>query len=331
MKKKVYGTLILFPIAIFFVTIACADQPVHAGLSLDNTISLPDVKGRIDHMAYDRNGQRIFICALGNNSVEVVDVKNYKTLFSIKNIAEPQGIVFDSARKMIAVSSGGDGWLRFYNSETYRMTDSILIGSDADNVRYDNDRTLYIGYDGGIAKVDLVHMTKYWNFETDGHVEAFQLDLNRKKLFANVPDAYQLEIHDLSGKDSTVKWNLHSTKDNFPMAIDTASALVFIACRHPSEILVMNEMTGKIYSQIACSNDADDIFYDHNDHLLFVSAGEGFVDVFHDSSFVYTRVQHLPTRLLARTSLYDEIENKYFVAVPVTAGRSAELRIYDLR
>lgn len=301
-------------------------------MSLKSTITLPGVKGRIDHMAYDRNGQRVFICALGNNSVEIVDVKNDKPLYSIKNILEPQGIVFDSARKMIAVSSGEEGWLKFYNSETYHCYDSIMIGSDADNVRFDNDHTIYVGYDGGIAMVDLGKMKKSGNLETDGHVESFQIDLKKKKLFANVPDAYETEVYDLNKPATPVaKWKTADAKDNFPMALDTTTHRVFIACRHPSQILAMDENSGKIISTIDCSGDADDIYYDPGLHLLLGSCGEAYIDAFSDSSSVFTRVAQVPTHFQARTSLYLPAEKRFFLAVPAMPGKTAELEIYDLK
>ena len=39
-------------------------------------IELPRVEGRIDHLALDPTGEQLFVAALGNNTVEVVDVRN---------------------------------------------------------------------------------------------------------------------------------------------------------------------------------------------------------------------------------------------------------------
>ena len=57
-------------------TATAVEQGVDAGpLRLVNRIQLPQVRGRIDHMAVDLKGQRLFVAALGNNTLEVVDLK----------------------------------------------------------------------------------------------------------------------------------------------------------------------------------------------------------------------------------------------------------------
>jgi hypothetical protein len=50
-----------------------------APLRLEKTILLPDVQGRIDHLSLDVKNQRLFVAALGNNTVEVVDVGGWQT------------------------------------------------------------------------------------------------------------------------------------------------------------------------------------------------------------------------------------------------------------
>src|SRR6516165_9917949 len=65
-----------------------------APLTLDKTIPMPRVEGRIDHMAADVAGQRLFVAALGNNSVEVLDLKAGTSIRSVPGFAEPQGIAY---------------------------------------------------------------------------------------------------------------------------------------------------------------------------------------------------------------------------------------------
>src|SRR5213079_691341 len=65
-------------------------------LSLVRTIDLPRVEGRIDHMAIDMEAQRLFVAALGNNTVEVLDVKEGRHVKSLLGFREPQGIAVGS-------------------------------------------------------------------------------------------------------------------------------------------------------------------------------------------------------------------------------------------
>ena len=52
-------------------------------LRLVQTISLPNVKGRLDHMDVDVKGKRLFVAGLENGTFEVVDLKAGKWVRSI--------------------------------------------------------------------------------------------------------------------------------------------------------------------------------------------------------------------------------------------------------
>src|SRR5438552_3588980 len=84
-------------------------------LRLERTIPLPGVKGRFDHFTIDRAGSRLFVAALGNNSVEVIDTADGKILPHITGMEEPQGLAYMPDSKTLVVASGGDGKCRFYD------------------------------------------------------------------------------------------------------------------------------------------------------------------------------------------------------------------------
>jgi len=56
---------------------------------LKQTIPLPGVEGRIDHLALDASGERLLLCA-GNNSVEVLDLRRGERIHSITALARPR-------------------------------------------------------------------------------------------------------------------------------------------------------------------------------------------------------------------------------------------------
>ena len=106
-------------------------------LKLVATIPLPSVNGRIDHLAYDNMNQTIFIAALGNNTVEVVDLKNRKVINTIRGFHEPQGIKYIPENNVIFVANGENGECNIFNADSYELISSIKLAGDADNVRYD--------------------------------------------------------------------------------------------------------------------------------------------------------------------------------------------------
>ncbi len=60
-------------------------------LRLTQTVALPKVAGRIDHLTMDVAGERSFVCALGNNTLEVLDLRKGERAHTITGLGSPQG------------------------------------------------------------------------------------------------------------------------------------------------------------------------------------------------------------------------------------------------
>src|SRR5437868_9482589 len=120
------------------------------------TILLPGVEGRIDHMAADARGQRLFVAALGNNSVEVVDLRAGRVAHHLAGFNEPQGIAFAPETNRLFVANGEGARCDVLDAASTKRLDSIRGMDDADNVRYDPAaRRVYVGYGrGAIAALD---------------------------------------------------------------------------------------------------------------------------------------------------------------------------------
>jgi DNA-binding beta-propeller fold protein YncE len=88
------------------------------------------------------------VAALGNNTVEIVDVNQGKRLHSIASLHEPQGILYLPDVNRLYVAIAADGTVQVFDGTTYGPINSISLGSDADNVRFDGEhREIYVGYE----------------------------------------------------------------------------------------------------------------------------------------------------------------------------------------
>jgi hypothetical protein len=94
----------VFLTALVLASATLAIGQAAAPLKLEQTIELPDVQGRIDHMSIDIAGQRLFVSALGNNTVEVVDLKAGKRAHTISGLKE-QGRNGESVRRNLVSAS----------------------------------------------------------------------------------------------------------------------------------------------------------------------------------------------------------------------------------
>ena len=78
--------------------------------------------------------------------------------------------------------------------------------------------------------------------------------------------------------------------------------------------------------------DTDDLFYDAARKRLYVSGGEGYIDVFQEQDAGrFGRVAHMATAAGARTSLFVPDQSRLYLAVPHRGNQKAEVRIYEAR
>jgi DNA-binding beta-propeller fold protein YncE len=316
--------------ALVAVSSPSAQEP----LTLVRSIDLPRVEGRIDHLAFDVAGQRLFVAALGNNTVEVLDVKSGVRVKSLPGFREPQGIAVVPDAKMIAVANGqGDG-LQLLSGDDYRAGPAVRLGDDSDNVRYDaSAKRLYVGFGGGaLAAISAADAKVLGEAKLLGHPESFQLERSGSRIFVNVPTADQIAVVDRGAMKVVATWPLVSAKSNFPMALDEANHRVFIGCRRPAKVLVYDTTSGKEVTSFDIVGDTDDLFYDGVRKRLYVSGGEGFIDVFQEGDAGhFARTAHLATAPGARTSLFVSEENRLYLAVPHRGAQKAEIRVYEAR
>lgn len=301
-------------------------------LALIQTISLPDVRGRIDHLALDEAGQRLFMAALGNDTVEVVDLTAPKRLHTLRDCSTPQGLAYVPGANRLFIANGGSGSVQMLDGSSFNVLKSLKHLPDADNVRYDAKAGLiYVGYgDGALAVIGATNGELIATIPLAGHPESFQLEENGNRIFVNVPGARQIAVVDRNQRTVTATWPLKEFHSNYPMALDEKNHRLFVGCRSPARLLVMDTATGKSVTDLKIASDTDDVFYDADRQRIYVSCGGGFIDVIdqRDSDRYELRAQ-LPTVSGARTSFFSARRSELYLAVRagIISG-SAEIRIF---
>lgn len=301
-------------------------------LTLEKHIPLGAIEGRIDHMAADVAGHRVFLAALGNNTVEVVDTEAGKVIHSVTGLKHPQGILFWPEGKRFYVANADDGRVTVFDGNTYALVRTYdLNGGDADNVRFDPTvKEVLVGYgDGALAWISAPLGSHVGDTMLDAHPESFQLEKNGPRLFVNVPEAPSgphITVIDRRTRSVTGKWSLPpNVKDNFPMALDEADHRLFIGCRKPAQVVVYDTQSGKVVATAPIPGDTDDLFYDSALKRIYVTGGEGSVAVLDNN---YKNLATIPTAKGARTSLFVPDFKQLFVAVPRRGKQQPELLVF---
>ena len=320
------------------------------------------IPGRIDHMAYDPVTKRLFVSALENGSLEVLDLERGTRVRSISGLSKPQGVVIVPASACAVSACGGDGVAHVYDTRSLVERTNFEIGLDADNVRYDPEaNAVYICYGntnhGFIAVLDPRNWAKLRDLPFLSKPESFQLEPGGNHLFANIPGGK------ISSKDGVVvsvnrndgeieaQAELQGRARNFPMALDPVHKRVFIVCRKPARLMALDARNLSVLSEAPCTDDSDDMYYDAaTGRVLVIGGGSrpdlrdtgtaspasppgemGAIDVFSvGNNGELARVASTPTAIHARTGLFVPSRRAIYVAAPMHDGRDPEIREYKV-
>jgi DNA-binding beta-propeller fold protein YncE len=327
------GAWILLPLAVS----GCGSLGAQSSLDPSNpwlrpvaVVSLPNVGGRIDHLAFDAAREHLFVAALGNDSVEVIDTSKHVRLQSLSGFHEPQGIAVLSDLSAVAVANGDTGTLQLLDANTLQTRWTTNVGGDADNVRYDaGAKRVFVAAEGGLFAVNPMSGRVMQRIEIAGHPESFQLERDGPPVYANLPGASQVVVGDRQRLSVISRWNTGMCRANYPMALDPMGRRVFVGCRRPPILAAFDRATGNLVTSIPVVGDTDDLFYDAARNRVYVIGGEGFVDVVTRDGDALKRVFRVPTRDGARTALWVQEQSRLYVAVPARGGQAAEVRVFQ--
>jgi hypothetical protein len=321
----------IFPLAaaLLVAPTACgsAQTSSRAPLTLERTIPLPRVAGRIDHLAYDPQGRRLFVAELGNGSVDAVDLASGGTV-RIDGLKEPQGIAFLPAQDELVVACGGDGSVRFYDGTTLRPVAVVQLGEDADNVRIDSANGMVaVGYGaGGLALIDPARHAIVRRFPLPAHPEGFEIDRAGRRAFVNLPGRHAIAVVDLATGETTLRPAAHG--QNFPTALNPAGDLLATGYRTPARLTLTDAASGTVRQDLDGCGDADDLFFDPRHGRLYMACGSGSIDLFASTGDAYASAGRVETRPGARTAIFVPALDRLFVAAPARMFGEAAILVY---
>ena len=317
-------------LAVLCAVSLLSSQTPSASLRAVGSIPLPGVEGRFDHFAIDLETRRLFVAALGNNTVEVLDLKGNSVARSVKGFDEPQGLWYLPDVRRTVVANGGDGATAYLDARTLEITTRVKLSGDADNVRYDAKAgRVYVGYAGGALAVLDNSGKRLGDIRLAGHPESFQLERDGSRIFVNVPSAGHIAVVDRDKQSVIATWPVTQARANYPMALDEANHRLLVGCRSPARLLVYDTTSGKPMATVEIAGDTDDLFYDSAARRIYVAGGEGFITVLEQTDRDHYRVlEKVSTAAGARTALFVPELDRLFLAVPHRGGQAAEVRIF---
>ena len=310
---------------------ATAQSPDTSGLKLEAKIALGNVSGRIDHMAIDLARQRLFVAELGNNSVGIIDLNGHKVIRTLEGLKEPQGVAYLPATDTVYAANAGDGSVQLFRGPDYAPAGQIDLGDDADNIRLDIPANrIVVGYgSGGLAVIDPASSRKVADIPLSVHPEGFQLDPGSSRIWVNLPKTQAIAVVDRQTGRQTATWPMQTAGGNFPMALDQAAQRVLVAFRNPAKLGAFSMDDGSVIASPDICGDADDLFVDAKRHRVYISCGEGFIDVLDSAERSYRHVARITTVAGARTSLFVPEIDRLILAVRASGGEPAAVWVFQ--
>jgi len=314
----------------------------HSPLRLVQTIPMPNVKGRIDHMDVDVKGKRLFVAGLENGSMEVVDLQAGKWLKSIPGFKKTQGIAYMPSLNKVFVASGDDGMVRVFRGDTLELLNEIKLDLGPNRVAYDpHTQLLYVGYGGKdagknygeIGIIDAKTDKHLGDVKVEAHPSELLLDETGKTLFVFMSGVSKIQVVDTKKRKVVSTWPV-SSKRNGDGALDEKTNRLFIGTRTPPEMIAMDSRTGKEVADLPTVEGMDGVYFDPRLKRIYVSGGRdndvGYVCVYQQKDADhYETIGKLPTKSGAGTSFWSPELNRYYVAAPAHDKEGAAILVFE--
>ena len=310
-------------------------------LRLVQTIPMPNVKGRLDHLDVDIKGKRLFVAGLENGSVEVVDLKAGKWMRSIPGFKKPQGALYVPEFDKLFVASGDDGMLRVFRGDRLDLLDSIQLDAGPNRVVYEpHSKLVYVGYGGKdagkdygeVGVIDARDDKVVGSIKVAAHPSELLLDKSGTTLFVFISIGNQLEVIDTNERQVISSWQVSSQRPG-DAAFDESTSRLFIGTRTPPEMIVMDSKSGQEIAHLPTVEGMDGVYFDAKRKRVYISGGRelpsGFIFVYQQKNADhYDTVGKIPTRAGAGTSFWSAELDRYYVAAPANDKEGAAIMVY---
>ena len=307
---------------------------------------MPGVKGDFDHFGADVAGNRLFLAAEENKTVEVFDLKSGKHLHSVPGFDAPHQIVFVPQNNTILVTDSGpedlkEGYIRVISGDSYKIIESVKVLAAADSAGYDPETHRMFADTGGseakmnytmISVIDTLKAKVLQDIKVEsGRVEAIRFEHNGNRMFANLRTRNQVGVFDKKTYKLLTTWDIPDAKENVSMALDEADHRLFVMCRKPAKLVVFDTESGKPVQSLPSVDRADDMYYNPKSKEIYVSGGDGFVMAYSQKDpDHYEQIAKVPSGPAAKISIFIPELSRLYVAASAKGTESAKLLVYQV-
>src|SRR5258707_1393044 len=324
-------------------------------LRLVQTIPLPGVTGRLDHMGVDLEKNRLFVAAVANDTLEVVDLTAGKVIKSLAGFKDTQDALFLGGDVNKLYVSSLDGHVRVFQGESFWLVRDFKIEPDPNRLFFDpTTKLIYFGYGGQNAGFDAYERVGilqpmpgagYDQLVADmiaptprpGHLAEIAMDDNGILLACDSRADRIYQFHQRK-RELIKSWPARGGGAG-DMALDRSQHRLFVGTRTPPEMTVYDSPSGKEIQSLPGPETMDGVHYDTNLKRIYMTGGRwygtpdaspGWVYVYQQRDLDhYDVIAKIKTRPGSGTSLLVPQFNRYYVASQAIGDQEAAILVFE--
>ncbi len=273
--------LICLALPIVLVLAKTPDKPV---MELIGSTDLPGISGDMDHLAIDTAGQRLFVCAEDNGTLRVINLRTGKLDRTVKGFDTPHSVLYLPGARELYVTDGSKA-VKVLDSASFQVKETVPTMPGADSIGVDRRAHVLYAVTGGkdvsmtrsaITEIDFATAKLMKEIPIDAaHVEAVAVETSGPNLFVNVTDKNYLAVIDKQAGKIVAQWPIKEARQNAPLAFDEAHGRLFVVCRDPGKLVVLDSANGRFVASFSTGARADEAIFDKVHRRVYVMAGEG--------------------------------------------------------
>lgn len=299
------------------------------------------LKGHFDHFTVDEKGGRLFATAVEDHLVVIIDIGTGRVVGELRGVIEPRAVVYRADLARLYVSDGA-GFLRIYDSKSYRALASLSLAVDADPMVYDAESQNAFIVNGGekaahtfsnITVVDTAKMAKVGEIHQPGiELEGMTIETHGPRIFVNNRDRNEIDVFDRRTLKRLAVWPITRVKKNTVSVLDETTQRLYVA-GHEGQLAVIDSTNGKELATYPIGAGADDIALDTVSKRIYIAAGggSGSIDVYQEVDANHLNsLGQVTTAPGAATARLVAERGEYLVLVPARVGQPAQLLVYAI-
>jgi len=311
-------------------------------VKLIQSVELPGYSGDFDHFAVDYDRNRLLLAAEDHGTLEVFDLRTSAHLRSVNGFGNPHSILVRKGSPTVLVTDSEKQGATLRDADSYAKKQSLALTPGSDTSKYDAAANVLYVVTGG-KDVDM----KTANLEAinpdtgkklgsitfqDNHVEAMSFVDEDPRLFINLTQTNKIAVVDRRTLKLLATWPVTRARQNAMVAFDPDQHRLYVVCRDPGTVVVMNSDTGAVIGSQSAPLRSDEVQYDGDKHRLYVPGGEGYMGVYDTSDADHLKlVEKVNTAPGAKTGLLVTSLHRLYLAVsPGDTKATAKILTFEV-